>query len=169
MQIGNYHIGKAETANEPTIDITEASLLWDLLVARYLCIEETQIYYNLAHDPEFKKVIDTIGIKVLEKQTSELEKQMNLYNLPLPKRPPKSHSQTEDTQVMSDQFIFTKIFRGCQSFIYFLARAISSMVTNDSLRTTVTNFLNEEMMLFDKLIKYGKQKGWLEPPPLYRN
>jgi len=169
VQIGDYHIGKAQTATKPNLDIYEASLLWDLLVARYLCIEETQIYYNYAHDPEFKKIINTVGISVLEKQAAELEKQLNLFNLPLPKRPPKNHNRPEDTEVMSDEFIFAKIFRGCQSFIDLHARAIRSMITNDPLRATVTNFLNEEIMIFDKLIKFGKQKGWFEPPPMYKH
>lgn len=168
MQIGNYHIGKAETATEPIIDVKEASLLWDMLLARYLCIEETQIYHNYAHDPDLKKSIAMVGIKVLEKQTDELEKQMNLFKVPMPKRPPKSHNQTSSDQVFTDEFIFKKIFRGCQHLLYAHIGAIQSTITNDSLRTMFTDFLNEEVMVFDKLIKYGKLKGWLEQPPVYR-
>ena len=168
VQIGNYHIGKAETATEPIIDVLEAALLWDLLKARYLCVEETQIYQNYAHDPEFKKIIGTVGIKVLEKQTDELEKQMNLFNVLLPKRPPKSYNRPSCDQVFTDEFIFQKIFRGCQYLLDAHVRALQSSITNDSLRTMFTDFFNEEVMLFDKLIKYGKQKGWLEQPPVYR-
>lgn len=161
VQIGNYHIGKAETATEPIIDVLEASLLWDMLLSRYLCIEETQIYQNYAHDPEFKEFIAAVGIKVLEKQ-------MNLFNIPMPKRPPKSYNQPSCDQVLTDEFIYKKILRGCQQFVDTHSRSIRSSVTNDSLRTMFNNFLNEELMLFDKLLKYGKHKGWLEQPPVYR-
>lgn len=169
IQIGDYHLGKAETAKEPTLDIIEASVVWDLLVSRYGCIEETQMYHNHAHDPDFKKMIASIGISMLEKQVNELEKQFKIYNMPLPKRPPKSYHYPEDSQILSDEFIFSKIFQGCQLYIDKLAYSIRSTVTNDPLRSVLTGFLkNDDLPSFEKLCRYGKQKGWLQPVPVYK-
>ncbi len=167
VQIGNIHFGSADTAIKPTINILEASLLWDLLVARYKCIEETQIYQNYAHDADLKAMIK-YGIDFLEKQINELERQMNLYKLPMPNRPPKSINQGVNSLVLSDQFIFSQIFEGCQTFIDYLARMSRSITSNDPLRQEMTKFLTEELFLFDKLVRFAKVKGWLNTPPIYK-
>lgn len=52
VQVGNFHIGKAETTQRPSLDSGEAFLLWDMLVSRYDIIENTQIYQNFGHDPD---------------------------------------------------------------------------------------------------------------------
>lgn len=167
VQIGNIHIGTADTAVKPTINILEASLLWDFMVARYKCIEETQIYQNYAHDPDLKSMIK-FGIDFLEKQVNELEKQMNLYKMPMPNRPPKSINQNEDSIVFNDRFIFAQIFEGCQAFIDYLARMSRSITTNDPLRQAITRMLTDELFLFDKQVRFAKVKGWLEVPPVYK-
>lgn len=168
VQIGNYHIGKADTATEPRIDVGEAALIWDLLVARYQCVEETQIYHNFAHDSELRVLMQDVGIGLLERQVKELEEHLNKYQVPLPKRPPKTYNLRDGSEFMTDEFMFIKIFTGCQIFIDCLARAIRSTVTNDALRSVFVKFLKDEIPLFDRLCKYGKQKGWLEPPPMFK-
>lgn len=167
VQIGNIHFGSADTAVKPTVNIVEAFFLWDFLVARYKCIEETQIYQNYAHDTDFKAMVK-FGIDFLEKQINELEKQMNIYKLPLPDRPPKSINQGDNSVVLSDRFMFSQIFEGCQTYIDYLARATRSMTSNDPLRQMMTKFLTDELFLFDKLVRLAKVKGWLNVPPIYQ-
>lgn len=167
VQIGNIHFGSADTAVKPTINILEASLLWDFMVARYKCIEETQIYHNYAHDPDLKAMFK-FGIDFLEKQVNELEKQMNLYKMPMPNRPPKSVNHGENNQVLSDQFMFSQIFEGCQAFIDYLAKMSRSITSNDPLRQAITKMLTDELFLFDKQVRFAKVKGWLNVPPIYK-
>lgn len=167
VQIGNIHFGSADTAVKPTVNILEASVLWDSLIARYKCIEETQIYHNYAHDADLKAMIK-FGIGFLEKQIDELEKQMNIYKLPLPDRPPKSINQGENSVVLSDRFMFQQIFEGCQTFIVFFARHSSAITSNDPLRQMMVKFLTDELFLFDKLVRFAKTKGWLNVPPVYK-
>lgn len=168
MEIGNYHIGRSETATAPTVSITEASVLWDFLGARYKCIEETSIYHNFAHDPEFKEIIDRIGLDMLQSQAEKLEKLMDLYGIPLPGRSRKSFRQKDGSTLFDDEYMFKQIFEGCQHFLEYLATAIGTSVTNDSLRQQFIDFFNDEVAVFNNLCKYGKLKGWLETPPVYK-
>lgn len=168
MEIGNIHIGRSETATPPTVSITEASILWDFLVARYKCIEETGIYHNFAHDEEFKKIIDMIGLDLLNSQAKVLEEQLELFGIPLPSRSRKSYRQKDGSELFDDEYMFKQIFEGCQHFLEYMASAIASTVTNDSLRQQFIDFFNDEVAVFNNLCKYGKVKGWLETPPVYK-
>lgn len=168
VQIGNFHIGKAESAADPTVDITEASILWEMLVARYKCIEETQLYLNYVKDADFKVFISKVGLPMLERQANELEKQMDIYKIPLPKRPPKSVNIEDGSMAFSDELMFARIFEGCQGFIENIGYFIRTTVTNDPLRNIFYSFFKEETDMFDAMCKYGKQKGWLQVRPLYK-
>ncbi len=167
VQIGNIHFGKAQTAVEPTISIMEAGILWDLTTARYKCLEETRLYHSFAHDEELKAML-AYGIKFLENQVSELEKQMSLFRLPMPYRPPKDVNIAETGMALNDRFIFAQVFEGCQSFIDHIARVSRSILTNDPLRHIIVGFLTSELSLFDKLVKFAKVKGWLQIAPVFR-
>lgn len=169
VQIGDIHLGRAETAVPPTLNVFEAAYLWDALVARYKCVEETQFYHKYVHDPDFKALIK-FGITFLKTQVDELEKQMVKFQLPMPDRPPISFNDPENNRnIFSDRFVFRQIFEGCQAFIDYFARAGRSAVTNDQLRKVFNGFLTDELVLFDKLCKFAKLKGWLEIPPPYHS
>ncbi|MHB1126741.1 MAG: DUF3231 family protein [Bacillota bacterium] len=167
VQIGNLHLGKAETAQEPLVSLVEAALLWDLTTARYKCIEETQMYLSYAHDQDLQQLITTGLRRPLEVQANALEKCMNKYKIPLPARPPKSFNSANPNPVMTDEFILKQIFLGCQYTIDNLARLSHSFIFDDSLRQLVVSFLQDELIIFDKLCKYAKTRGWIEPQPTY--
>jgi len=169
VQIGDIHLGKAESAIPPGINIMEASLLWDALMSRYKCVEETQFYYKYAHDNDFKALLK-FGVNFLSSQADELEKQMVKYQLPMPKRPPLSFNDPENNRnIFSDEFMLRQIFEGCQTFIDYFARVSRSVIANDQLRKVFVNFLTDELTLFDKLCKFAKLKGWIEVPPPYHS
>ncbi|MGQ9823572.1 MAG: DUF3231 family protein [Desulfotomaculales bacterium] len=166
VQIGNFHLGKAETAKAPLLDTAEAFLLWDHLLSRYDAIEKTQIYQNFAHDPDLKLLLAKGLSATLEKQVNSLEAEMNTFGLPMPSRPPKSVRIETNSGVFEDRFIFKEVFTGIQNFLDNHIRTIRSFVTNDQLRKTFIDFAKEELELYDKFVKYGKLKGWLQTPPL---
>ncbi len=167
VQIGNIHFGKAQTAVEPTINIIEAGILWDLMTARYKCLEETRLYHSFAHDEELIAML-AYGIRFLEDQVNVLEKQMSLFRLPMPYQPPKSVNRTENGMVLNDRFIFAQVFEGCQNFIDHMAQASRNILTNDPLRHIIVDFLTSELSLFDKLVKFAKVKGWLQVVPVFK-
>lgn len=167
VQVGNYHLGKAETANPPTVNILEAGIIWDMLSARYKCIEETSYYLAYAHDPDFKQLIARMGMKKLKGQAKELEKQCELFGIPMPPRPPKTVTQKDDG-AFTDEFMFRQVFEGCQHFLTTIAYCISSLVGHDALRQIFINFFSDEVNIFNNLCKYGRMKGWLQVPPVYK-
>ncbi|MFZ5945355.1 MAG: DUF3231 family protein [Bacillota bacterium] len=170
VQIGDFHIGKAETAKQPTLSIQEASYLWDFLVGRYKCLEETNIYLNLAKDKEFIAMINVGIYAVLKKQTEKIEKEMEKYRIPLPQKQSVSYKHLLQSEIeINDEFMFRQIFEGCQNYIDYLARICRSLVLNDSLRNVFIEFLNSELFFFDKMCMYGKSKGWLEAPPIFKH
>ena len=166
VQIGNFHLGRAETAKAPILDAGEAFLLWDHLVSRYDTIEQTQIYQNFAHDPDLKLILLKGLSATLEKQVDRLEAEMNTFKMPLPSRPPKSVRIEANSGVLEDRFLFKEVFTGIQNFLDNHTRTVRSLVTNDPLRKMFINFAKEELDLFDMFVKYGKLKGWLQTPPL---
>ncbi len=166
VQIGNYHIGRAETAKQPVMDTGEAFLLWDQLVSRYDIIQISQIFQNFAHDHDFKYFMRKGIQETLEKQVNMLEKEMNTYQVPLPERPPKSVNLPANSAIMSDDMMFKQIFTGVQSFLDNHVRTIRSITTNDPLRHLLVEFAKEELDIFENLCKYGKTKGWLQVPPI---
>jgi hypothetical protein len=166
VQIGNFHIGYAETAQAPVLSAGEAHVLWDLLIARYNIIMTTQLYDNYAHDAEFKLILTTGLQDILERQVNKLENELNKYKLPTPQRPPKSVRFDAESGTVRDEFIFRQIFTGVQNFLDAHIRAIRITVFNDNLREMYMEFTKEEIAVFNNMCKYGKMKGWLQSPPM---
>ena len=168
VQIGNYHLGRAETANKPNMDAGEVFTLWDMLVSRYDIIMKTQIYQNFTHDLDLKAIL-SVGLTVtLDKQAKLLENEMNIYRLPLPVRNPNTVNLPSHSEVIDDEFIYRDVFFGIQGFLDYHARMIRSITTNDKFRKQIIEMAIEELYMFDKLVKFGKLKGWLKVPPIYQ-
>lgn len=166
MQFKDLHVGWAQSAKPPEIFSSEAFLLWDNLVARYDIVHTTQIYLNAVHDEEFKLIMKKGLMDILEKQINVLEKEMDFYHLPLPERPPKSVRFKLEGNIITDEYVFRKLFTGIQSFIDNFIRTSKTMVYNGDLRKIFIGFLYDELAAYDSICKYGKTKGWLRNPPL---
>ena len=164
VQIFNFHIGAAETATAPKLNSGEAYIIWNQLAARYDCIEKTQIYLNLAHDPDLKVLLSK-GLNILQNQAQELENVIARYELQLPNRPPKENNFENSTEIFNDRMIFRDVLTGCENFLGYHLNAIRSSYTNDSLRKMFMKFL--KLQVFDDICKYGKIKGWLHIPPFH--
>lgn len=169
VQIGNFHIGKANTASQPQLDIGEAFLLTQHLYYRYTCLEQTLHYYNWAHDADFKAMIK-VGLHYLEKEVAVIEEQMTKYKVPQPSRSPKSVKidLTEGSSAINDPFMFELIRNGCVAAVEKNLRNANQILNNDSLRVMFVNFVKEEMELMINCCKFGKLKGWLPVYPVYK-
>ena len=167
VQIGNLHIGIAQTAKADSISAGEAFILWDNLISRYDIIMATNLYINHVHDPEFALILRQGLDGVLQKQVAELEKLMKKYQLPLPRRNPKSVQFRENTSLINDQYIFNRLFTGIQNFVSNHIRSVRIVVYNKDLRKFNIRNLKTELKLYNALCKYGKLKGWIAVPPLH--
>jgi hypothetical protein len=169
VQIGNFHLGAANTAVKPKVSFGEAYALWDNLSGRYGLLETLQVFSNYTHDQELKDVIDTKIIKVMAPQIEFLEQILLKYQLPLPPRPPKDVRFEADSGTEKDEFIFRRLFSLIQDFINVCAVSIKIMVVNDEIRDRFAKYLLDKIELFDYLYVFGLNKGWLEIPPMMTN
>ena len=119
---------------------------------------------------EVKPIVEGVMKKglmaILEKQVNILEQKMDLYHLPLPDRPPKSVKFFLTGNVVNDEYVYHKLFKGIQNSIDGLVKSVVSFVYNDDLRRLFFEFLQKELEVYDDLCKYGKLKGWMRNPPL---
>lgn len=150
------------------IDTCEAFHLWDHLTFRYDNIQQTMLYSSVAHDGDFKLLLDQ-GLKnILQKQAEVLEKECLYFGLPLPKSPPDSMKYITGTDIMGDDYLYRIILSGTQGASIMHALAFKQCVTNDRIRNIFRKLLIGEMRYIDRLIRFGKLKGWLFTPPKYR-
>ncbi|ATW25782.1 DUF3231 family protein [Candidatus Formimonas warabiya] len=156
----------AKPVKEEPLNVTEAYHLWDHINLRYDQLELTKLFYNFAHDKDLRMLMDA-GLLVLDNEASKLEKELTTYEIPLPQRPPEAFKSPIDPETIEDEFIYRTIFRGIQEAMDLHLRAAVESTRNDSLRRFFHGFLETEMDLFDKYLKYGKMKGWIHTAPFY--
>lgn len=148
------------------INVGEAYHLWDHLNLRYDQLQQTQFFAGFSHDEEFTVVLN-LGTLTLKNQISTLENLMIQFEIPLPERPPVAMRSPIDPESLEDIYMFRTIFRGIQEAMDLHLRATVEATRNDDLRSTFREFLDAEISLFDRFLKYGKMKGWTHIPPPY--
>ena len=149
------------------LSVSEASNLWHHLNLRYDQLNMTTIFIQFVHDNDLKTILK-MGQKTLEKQISTLEEKAKKMEVPKPERPPAFNQATIDPEIFTDQFMFRRIFKGIQEAVDLHITAVVETITNDSLRDLFLQYLKKEISIFNKLLKYGKVKGWDHIPPLYK-
>lgn len=165
-------IEKITDFRQPTKDLqteitsVETFHLWDHLVARYDVIEVTTILHNFAKDPDLKLLVNE-GKKILKQQVSELEKLALAYGIPMPLKPPEGANNPIHVEIITDRYIYRRIFRGIQAFLPVHMMAFNHS-TSPKLRAEFRKLINQEMDLYDAFIEYGMFKEWLIEPPAYR-
>lgn len=144
----------------------EAYILWTQVHARYDTLELAEMFMNLASDSDLKTLIDNGISKLIKPQIKKLEETMTHYRLPLPPRPPMAMNYAGNIEQARDEWMFRIIFAGSQTALNVHIKAINICI-NDSLRNMFMNFLNQELHMYDNMVKYGKIKGWVYQAPRY--
>ena len=147
------------------INVSEAFHVWNHLNKRYLVLETTNLLKNFVKDYDLKVVL-TIGEKMLIKQVETLEKLLKEYGIPFPPRPPKK-LQPVNIEFVEDRYVFRRVFRGIQSFLPVHVMAFTHSTSPD-IRETFRQFFNDELETYDKFLRYGEIKGFLDSPPIYK-
>lgn len=106
-------------------------------------------------------------MKSLNKQVRALEDKAVKYEIALPQRPPSHVAVAMDPESLQDRFMFNIVFQGIQNAIDLHIRAVIEAIRNDSLRTMLMGFWQDEIHMYDRILKYGKMKGWVNTPPIY--
>jgi spore coat protein CotF len=159
-------IGKSTEEKQKEITVAEVWHLYKHLSMRYEVLETTQILKNYVKLLDFRVLIN-YGINNLQEQVSLIENFMNEYGIPLPERPPIDSKTETKIEIVTDRFIFRRIFRGIQSFIPDHANAYIQS-TSPKLRELFKKILINEIYMYDKFVEYGKIRGFEYVPPMYR-
>lgn len=167
LGIPPQHPNKPKKTKEE-IDNTEAFHLWDHLKTRYEALNLTQIYTAYCHDKDLKVIFSTGKNSTLEKQINKLEEEMDRFGIPLPERPPKTMETKYNAEMINDETMYRNIFVLIEYTIVLHDTAFKQSTTNDRIRNIFKSYLDEELDIYDNLIKYGKLKGWLQQPPMHR-
>ncbi|NLK00936.1 MAG: DUF3231 family protein [Clostridia bacterium] len=150
------------------IDTAEAYNLWDHLTYRYDTIHQTHLWYENAHDGEFKMLLQRGLTATLEKQIKLLEKEIAHFGLPVPTAASAAIQANQDTSILDDKYMFRTLYRGILGAGYLHVLAYKQSITNDRIRTLFGKLSKEEIDILNSLILFGKMKGWLNPAPEYR-
>lgn len=149
-----------------SIHVNEVFHLWSHLVQRYNIIFLTSLLGEQTRDEDLK-IILSMGQKSLSKHIEVLEKEMINYGIVLPARPPKQAKTSFPMEQFTDRFIFRRVLRGIQGYLPTHVMAFMHS-TSPKIRELFMNFLIEEMKLYDKLVEYGKIKGYEITPPKFK-
>ncbi len=155
----------APTTTEP-LTAGEAFHILDHISHRYHQIQLTELYLTFTHDKDFQLILSQ-GAKSLEKQVSMLQEIALKYEVGLPNQQPASISVPIDPEAVSDAFLYAAILNGIQSAIDLHVRAVIETIRNDSLRRIYYQLFIEQVQIHERILKYGKAKGWLIVVPMF--
>ncbi len=144
----------------------EAADLWDHLTLRYDNIRTTELFLSIAHDPDFKALLNA-GLKQLKQQSQQLEKSLADHGIPLPKKPPKTTLSLDNNEVMDDDYMYRILINAFQGALMIHSKSFKECVVCNNTRALFKKLLLDEIEFIDGFIKYGKLKGWLNPVPKY--
>ena len=155
---------------EPTEALTagEAFHILDHISHRYHQIFLTKFFLSLAHDREFQLILSQ-GAKILEKEVAMLQEIALKHEVQLPSRPPASIQVPVEPEAIEDKFLYEVILSGMQSAIDLHVRAVIETIRNDSLRRTFYQLFQAELKMHERILKYGKAKGWIITVPVFGN
>lgn len=148
------------------LGLAEASNLWDHLTLRYDNIRTTEYFITAVHDLDFKAILKT-GLKRLQTQAGTLEKELQYYGIPLPRKPAKVTLTFTQTELLDDDYIYRVLINALQGAAILHAQSFKECVVSDKIRAIFKQLLREELDYVDDFLKYGKMKGWLNPVPIY--
>lgn len=94
--------------------------------------------------------------------------EIEYFGLEFPKRPPEDTRAYSATELLDDDYMLRIIMDGMLMATVVHSQSLKTSTTNDRIRKLFAKLLWEEIEMADDFIKYGKMKGWIFPPPLYR-
>lgn len=159
-------ISKKSTAN--TVDVQEASSLWNTLAALYQFVEKLHIWKNFAHDTSLKLALAAMN-KELKQVIETIENNCKKHRISGPEVGVKAVNTSADTEVLRDELIAQDTFIWLQGITVLLIRAIRTTTTNDGTRKIFMKISKTSLKIMDHAISFLRNKGWINPPLRYPN
>jgi len=158
--------GKSIREKQRIINVVEVFYIWDVLVTKLDALETVQIFEHMIEDNDLAIIKNKVKEGLLE-GIDDMEALMREYDLPFPMRPPADVSSTVHIEVVSDRDIFQMFYEVIAAFFPILGIGFMQSTTPD-VRKGLKNHLLLTMELQEMLVEYGKLKGFLNQPPVYR-
>lgn len=164
QKIANF--GKSPKEKQKIINVIEVFYVWDILVTKLDILETIQLFENFIDDYDLKLINSKVKDGIITGITA-MEKLMTEYALPFPERPPAGIKTTVNLEQVTDRYIYQSLYESIQAFFFILASGFMNSGTPE-VRKAIKNHLHLTMELQEILVEYGKLKGFLNEPPLYR-
>lgn len=155
----------AKTGLKDKIAVNEVFLIWDHLAFRYSSIRKTQLYAEMTAEPDFRALLQA-GMVILKKQAEELEHKLVHFGIVAPQPFSNVRPVIQTVEAVEDRFMFSDILRGMQDALALHGTGIEDVILNDDLRQYFINLTLQEISLIDKMIKYGRLRGWVNLVPV---
>lgn len=124
------------------------------------------MFHSTSNDGDFKFILKH-GREELMRQAGMLEKELLHFGIPLPVHPPAITPPTKTLELVDDDHIFRTLLMGMQGAGILHAVTMKQSTTNDRVRDLFKKLLLDEIDMQERLIKFGKLKGWLNTSPEY--
>lgn len=148
------------------LSAAEAYHIWDHLCFRYDNIQQTRLYLALAHDIDFKLVLEE-GLRQLTTQAKMLEKEIRHFGIVAPQKPTDVTIRPGETDILADSYMYRMVLIGLQGASIVHAQSIKQCTFNSRIREIFKRLLMKEIDTLGRYIKFGKLKGWVNTPPAY--
>lgn len=159
-------LGKPMDEKQKLINVNEVFYIWDVLMAKSDILETLHIFDDFIEDKDLKFVAGRL-VKGLLTGINDMEELMKEYDIPFPARPPVSSNSTSTFESFTDRQAFADVLEGIQAFFPLLSNGFMNSTT-PKVRKAFKNHLLLTMELQELIVEYGKLKGFLEQPPVYR-
>lgn len=159
-------IGKSTREKQRIINVVEVFYIWDVLVTKLDALETIQIFEHMIEDNDLKIIKNKVKEGLIV-GVDDMEVLMRDYDLPFPIMPPKDVSSTVHLEVIDDRDIFQMLYEVIAAFFPVLGTGFMQSTTPE-VRKGLKKHLLLTMELQEMLVEYGKLKGFLYQPPVYR-
>lgn len=159
-------IGQSISDKQGMINVSEVFYVWDILVTKLDIKDTMQIIDNFIDDKDLKSIADQL-VKGLDSGIHDMEKLIYDYGIPFPVRPPAGSNTVINLEHFTDKYIYESILEGIQSFFPILSSGFMNS-TSPKVRKALKNHLLLTIELQELIVEYGKLKGFLNEPPVYR-
>lgn len=159
-------IGLSTREKQKFINVSEVFYAWDVLTLKLDILETVQLTENFVDDIDLKYILGKI-VDGLQSGINDMEYIMINYGVPFPIRPPAGSNITLTLEQLSDRDVFQALFEAIQAFFPILSSGFINSTSAD-IRKSFKNHIITTMELQEMLVEYGKLKGYLHEPPVYR-
>lgn len=158
--------GKSPEEKQQFINVSDVFYVWDILVTKFDIMETMDIIKNFINDKDLGFIASKL-VKGLLIGIQDMERVMDDYGIPHPYRPPAGVKIDATNELITDRYIYDTLQEGIHSFFFTLSSGFMNS-TSPIVRKAFKEHMLLTMDLHELIVDYGKLKGYIVQPPVYR-